>query len=364
MEEKVNERVMHKVLDWCKRYRNDGATGNNDCSTWNEEFIQVDDFMLIEIIRASNYLDVSALLDLSCKTAASRIPEKSLAGIKTMFNIRDYQIPRHNGLGSSGYPETRDILPFVTTFQPSLAGALLVRQCLECALPSELVNPIVSLGYSPWVVKRKVENVDYYADDAVNGSMAGLYLATEPIPYPDPSTGIHRVVPKRIIFQTRAADRGVCLGPNETTADIDSWFEASNLQPLPGNLKGDDLNEALKESQDGEDGFQEHFNSVSVAAEDLKEKGWELVKTDDGEVSWTVRNNIKEKKKIRAYKFEWSSGGYTEAEKRRGLEKGKGEEFLEKLKPGSIVVLWARAEEQGSINFVRAAAIEIEFEVP
>lgn len=261
-----------------------------------------------------------------------------------MFNIRDYQIPRHNGLGSSGYPETRDILPFVTTFQPSLAGALLVRQCLECALPSELVNPIVSLGYSPWVVKRKVENVDYYADDAVNGSMAGLYLATEPIPYPDPSTGIHRVVPKRIIFQTRAADRGVGLGPNETTADIDSWFEASILQPLPGNLKGDDLNEALKESQDGEDGFQEHFNSVSVAAEDLKEKGWEFVKTDDGEVSWRVCNNIKEKKKIRAYKVEWSSGGYTEAEKRRGLEKGKGEEFLEKLKPGSIFVLWARAE--------------------
>lgn len=44
---------MHKVLDWCKRYRNDGATGNNDCSTWNEEFIQVDDFMLIEIIRVT-----------------------------------------------------------------------------------------------------------------------------------------------------------------------------------------------------------------------------------------------------------------------------------------------------------------------
>lgn len=256
-----------------------------------------------------------------------------------MFKIGDYRIPRHSGLGSSGYPETRDILPFVTTFQPTLTGTLLVSQCFECALPAELVNPIVSLGYSPWMVKRKVEDADYYADDAVDGSMAGLYLVTESIPYPDPSIGIHRVVPKRIIFQTRAADQGVALGPNETTADIDSWFEASILRPLPGSLKGDDLNAALKESEDGEDGFPEHYNSVSNAAEDLKEKGWEFVKTDDGEVSWRVCNNIKERKKIRDYRVEWSSGVKTEVEKRRGVEKGEGEEFLEKLKPGSIVVL-------------------------
>lgn len=49
-------------------------------------------------------------------------------------------------------------------------------------------------------------------------------------------------------------------------------------------------------------------------------------------------------KKIRDYRVEWSSGVKTEVEKRRGVEKGEGEEFLEKLKPGSIVVLWASAE--------------------
>merc|ERR1712072_1483166 len=48
-----------------------------DIEEWDQKFMQVDQEMLFEIILASNYLDIKALLDVGCKTVANMIKGKS-----------------------------------------------------------------------------------------------------------------------------------------------------------------------------------------------------------------------------------------------------------------------------------------------
>ncbi|KAK2066868.1 hypothetical protein P8C59_000648 [Phyllachora maydis] len=93
----VNEPVLRKVVEWCEHHRNDPpSTGDDDGDTrkkttdideWDQKFMQVDQEMLFEIILASNYLDIKALLDVGCKTVANMIKGKSPEEIRKTFNI-------------------------------------------------------------------------------------------------------------------------------------------------------------------------------------------------------------------------------------------------------------------------------------
>jgi len=93
----VNESVLRKVVEWCEHHRNDppaSADDDNDnrkkttdIEEWDQKFMQVDQEMLFEIILASNYLDIKALLDVGCKTVANMIKGKSPEEIRKTFNI-------------------------------------------------------------------------------------------------------------------------------------------------------------------------------------------------------------------------------------------------------------------------------------
>ena len=93
----VNEAVLRKVVEWCEHHRNDaqqsGEDDNDnrkkttDIEEWDQKFMQVDQEMLFEIILASNYLDIKALLDVGCKTVANMIKGKSPEEIRKTFNI-------------------------------------------------------------------------------------------------------------------------------------------------------------------------------------------------------------------------------------------------------------------------------------
>lgn len=93
----VNEAVLRKVVEWCEHHRNDpqqsGEDDNDnrkkttDIEEWDQKFMQVDQEMLFEIILASNYLDIKALLDVGCKTVANMIKGKSPDEIRKTFNI-------------------------------------------------------------------------------------------------------------------------------------------------------------------------------------------------------------------------------------------------------------------------------------
>lgn len=56
-------------------------------STWDAEFVEVEQELLFELILAANYMDIKPLLDLTCAKVASMIKDKSPEEIRHTFNI-------------------------------------------------------------------------------------------------------------------------------------------------------------------------------------------------------------------------------------------------------------------------------------
>ncbi|QRV93535.1 Skp1 family [Ceratobasidium sp. AG-Ba] len=96
----VSSSVFKKVLEYCQHHRlepialeTDGGSDNlrngqvSEIGEWDQQFIQVDQEMLFEIILAANYLEIKPLIDLGCKTVANMIKGKSPEEIKRLFNI-------------------------------------------------------------------------------------------------------------------------------------------------------------------------------------------------------------------------------------------------------------------------------------
>ncbi|KAI1396217.1 hypothetical protein F4819DRAFT_475940 [Hypoxylon fuscum] len=249
-------------------------------------------------------------------------------------------------------PQTPSVLQFSDTFHPSITDAESVIDLLRRKVPFELVIQIFSLGYNPWVAKRRVHEREYRAnyntgDDYNSGdgySVAGLYLSTERIP-----NDARRVLPQRVIFQTRAADQGwATFGGEGTFENSHTWFETRILRPFPGN-QDVTLDVSLLPT----------WWDVAAARGALRESGWDFVEGEGGHITWRVCNNITACSEYRDYKVEWRRGIQTEVEDERAV--GRGEGFVELLKPGFVVVLWARAEQGAWRNKVGAATIEIEY---
>ncbi|KAJ4172033.1 hypothetical protein NW754_007631 [Fusarium falciforme] len=249
--------------------------------------------------------------------------------------------------------ETPNPLPFSETTHTTLAAAIEARQLLADQLLPELARPITSLSYNPWIAKRRDDKQEYEAEPQVWGfihdySVAAAYLFTEPIP-----TGLKMVTPKRIIFQTRAADQGwATFGGEGTFENSHTWFEASILRPRDAHHDGAHVapEGILRETWWGAPG----------ARDDLKEHGWDFVEGEDGQLTWTVCNNLTASSEFRNYRVEWERGVVPDVDDEDAV--GTGEGFLELLRPGCIVVLWARAEQAHWVNKVEAATIEIEYD--
>ncbi|KAF6030589.1 skp1 [Bugula neritina] len=61
----------------------------DDISSWDTEFLKVDQGTLFELILAANYLDIKGLLDVTCKTVANMIKGKTTEEIRETFNIKN-----------------------------------------------------------------------------------------------------------------------------------------------------------------------------------------------------------------------------------------------------------------------------------
>jgi len=89
--------ILTKVIEYCNHHRHDApmtseeeaarAKSSDDIDDWDLEFCKVDQGTLFELILAANYLDIKPLLDLTCKTVANMIKNKSPEEIRTTFNI-------------------------------------------------------------------------------------------------------------------------------------------------------------------------------------------------------------------------------------------------------------------------------------
>ncbi|CAG0880857.1 unnamed protein product [Cyprideis torosa] len=94
----VNAAILRKVIQWCSYHKDDPPAmeedenkerRTDDISSWDAEFLKVDQGTLFELILAANYLDIKPLLDVTCKTVANMIKGKTPEEIRKTFNIRN-----------------------------------------------------------------------------------------------------------------------------------------------------------------------------------------------------------------------------------------------------------------------------------
>uniref|UniRef100_T1GLY0 Skp1-related protein n=1 Tax=Megaselia scalaris TaxID=36166 RepID=T1GLY0_MEGSC len=94
----VNSTILRKVLTWAQYHKDDPMPSEDDdskekrtddISSWDADFLKVDQGTLFELILAANYLDIKGLLDVTCKTVANMIKGKTPEEIRKTFNIKN-----------------------------------------------------------------------------------------------------------------------------------------------------------------------------------------------------------------------------------------------------------------------------------
>ncbi|CAK9075237.1 S-phase kinase-associated protein 1 homolog (Telomerase-associated protein of 20 kDa) (p20), partial [Durusdinium trenchii] len=95
---KVKTAILSKVIDYCKYHKDSPpeeiqkplkSTNLVECgvSEWDNEYVNIEQEVLFELILAANYLDIKSLLDLTCAKVASMIKGKNTEEIRKQFNI-------------------------------------------------------------------------------------------------------------------------------------------------------------------------------------------------------------------------------------------------------------------------------------
>jgi len=98
----VNSTILKKVIQWATYHKDDPPPPEDDenkekrtddISSWDADFLKVDQGTLFELILAANYLDIKGLLDVTCKTVANMIKGKTPEEIRKTFNIKNDVTP-------------------------------------------------------------------------------------------------------------------------------------------------------------------------------------------------------------------------------------------------------------------------------
>ncbi|KAF9263062.1 kinase-like protein [Marasmius fiardii PR-910] len=170
---------------------------------------------------------------------------------------------------------------------------------------------------------------DHFDEVHREWSVAGLYMTI--------------IVPhgqiKSVAFKMVSRDQGWSdLGGEGTYHDSHTWFEASILQRVGRS----DLHLPLVHAN----GKPVTFGRVFEARPFFLQHGWDFKFADGDKYAWRVHNNITALKSFRQYSVRWVKGAKTAAEEGEGLGSGivDGKDFVEILRPGNMVVLWARAQ--------------------
>ncbi|CAL1275136.1 unnamed protein product [Larinioides sclopetarius] len=94
----VKSAILKKIIQWATYHRDDPIPHEDDdseenhmvkISSWDANFLKVDQSTLYELIVAANYLDIKGLLDITCKTVANMMKGKTTKEIREMLNIKN-----------------------------------------------------------------------------------------------------------------------------------------------------------------------------------------------------------------------------------------------------------------------------------
>ncbi|GAP83184.1 putative sulfur metabolism negative regulator [Rosellinia necatrix] len=264
-------------------------------------------------------------------------------------------VPAGPAAGPTVIPADEDDLQLTRTgFNPTVDDVLDVRDMLvQLRIPIEVVLDIVSFAsYYPRQSNIKQFAREYVADHfwspGPQASITGLYMIVATLPFPDDGARA-----RSITFQIKGADQGWAdFGGHGTYHNSHTWYEASILRPRhgePGVRVADLASIDIP-----------NFRSPEDARAYLEDHGWTMVPNNDA-VAWRVHNNITARSESKYYRVDWVAGIPTVVEEPQAMGDGQG--FLELLRSGDIVGLWARAEQQAWVNKIQGATMEIEYEV-
>ena len=102
--------ILRKVLEYCDHYRSSQAKDipkplphknlqEAGVDIWDCEFIEMENMDdLIDLVVASNFLDIEGLLNLGCAKVASLIKGKSVEEIRDLFGIENDFTPEEEAL--------------------------------------------------------------------------------------------------------------------------------------------------------------------------------------------------------------------------------------------------------------------------
>jgi len=93
----VRTQVLAKVIEYCTHFSQEPMTPittplkstriEEIVQEWYADFVDVDQIMLFELVTAANFMDIKALLDLTCLAVSVLIKGKSAEEIRRIFNI-------------------------------------------------------------------------------------------------------------------------------------------------------------------------------------------------------------------------------------------------------------------------------------
>ncbi|CAF0872892.1 unnamed protein product [Rotaria sp. Silwood1] len=92
----VGTEVLKKIIEWSIHHKDDELTSGNNSQTtrrfveipsWDKDFFNIKQEMIFEIIMAANYLGMTLLLDMACKTIADMIKGKTPEEVRQTFNL-------------------------------------------------------------------------------------------------------------------------------------------------------------------------------------------------------------------------------------------------------------------------------------
>ncbi|KAF1765758.1 hypothetical protein GCK72_005711 [Caenorhabditis remanei] len=92
----ITSAQMQKIIEWLQHHRYYPKWEQNDIhystsftfETWVEEYLNIPNNEMFELLNAANYLNIPRLFSTICRIMASRITGKSAEQIRTVLNIK------------------------------------------------------------------------------------------------------------------------------------------------------------------------------------------------------------------------------------------------------------------------------------
>ncbi|KAK9875479.1 hypothetical protein WA026_007871 [Henosepilachna vigintioctopunctata] len=108
----VNSVVVEKIIEWATHHRNDplsdddGNESENDVSSWDADFLKIDNSTLLDITVAATYLEIKGLLKLIKKPFSDLIANKSIPEMRELFEPKN-EVTITSGKGEQARKKSR-----------------------------------------------------------------------------------------------------------------------------------------------------------------------------------------------------------------------------------------------------------------